>query len=436
MFDEPHTLGEASEPVLPTYNCSQNVTCCTAILEAYVKNLLSIVVCLCSFAAQVLAQAPQHPAGEAQRQAALSLEQQGRVSEAETAWRAYSKTHPAAAEPYGHLGLLEAKQEHYPEAVTLYREALRLNPSVPGLRFDLALALFKGGKLNDAAAEFNSLLGTAPPGSAEAQKLNILLGMCHYGQGQYAKAVPYLKAAAAGDPQNLPLRLTLAHSCLWSHQTRCVLDVYHEILMLNADSAEADMLAGEALDEMRDRDGATKMFQAAVRANPKEPNVHYELGYLLWAEKRYSDALPQFQAELENDPNHAKSLVYLGDCYLQLNNPTDARAPLQRALALDPSLWIADLDLGIIDSDAGRNDDALRELKKALALKPDEVNAHWRVAKLLRAMGRTEEAKAEFETAKRLNKKAADDLHKQIVNGNQPNHDDTQAPPAETAPTH
>jgi len=109
---------------------------------------------------------------------------------------------------------------------------------------------------------------------------------------------------------------------------------------------------------------------------------------------------------------------------------------LQRALALDPSLWIADLDLGIIDSDAGRNDDALRELKKALALKPDEVNAHWRVAKLLRAMGRTEEAKAEFETAKRLNKKAADDLHKQIVNGNQPNHDDTQAPPAETAPTH
>ena len=82
---------------------------------------------------------------------------------------------------------------------------------------------------------------------------------------------------------------------LWSKQMQCVMDVYHEILTLNAESAEADMLAGEALDDMRDRDGATKMFRAAVAANPKEPNAHYGLGYLLWAEKAYSEALPDFR---------------------------------------------------------------------------------------------------------------------------------------------
>jgi tetratricopeptide (TPR) repeat protein len=398
------------------------------------KQSFYIAVLLWLAAAQVLAQAPTHSAADPQRLAALSLEQQGKFQDAEDAWRAYSKVHPAAPEPYAHLGLLAARQERYPEAVILYRKALRINPKVPGLRFDLALALFKGGQLKEAAVEFKALLKTAPPGSPDVQKLNVLLGMCHYGLGHYAEAVPYLKEATAHDQQNLPLRLTLAHSCLWSKQMQCVMDVYHEILTLNAESAEADMLAGEALDDMRDRDGATKMFQAAVAANPKEPNAHYGLGYLLWAEKRYSDALPQFQAELEINPNDAKSLVYLGDCSLQLNNPTDARGPLQKGLALDPSLWIADLDLGIIDSDAGRNADALRELKKALELKPDEVNAHWRMAKLLRVMGRTEEAKAEFETAKQLNKKAAEDLHKQIANGRQRNHDDTQAPQTGATP--
>ena len=41
---------------------------------------------------------------------------------------------------------------------------------------------------------------------------------------------------------------------------------------MNAESAEADMLAGEALDEMNDHAGATQQFRAAVKANPQEPN--------------------------------------------------------------------------------------------------------------------------------------------------------------------
>ena len=34
------------------------------------------------------------------------------------------KAHPADAEAYAHLGFLEARQEHYKEAVPLYRKAL------------------------------------------------------------------------------------------------------------------------------------------------------------------------------------------------------------------------------------------------------------------------------------------------------------------------
>ena len=109
--------------------------------------------------------------------------------------------------------------------------------------------------------------------------------------------------------------------------------------------------------------------------------------------------------------------MYLGDCYLQLNNPSEARPRLQKGLELDPSQWLASLDLGIIDSDAGRNEDALRELNQAAKLRPEDVNVHWRLGRLLRTMGRKQEAQLELEKAKSLNKAADEELYKKIANG-------------------
>src|ERR1019366_9472267 len=100
---------------------------------------------------------------EGQRQTALVLEQQGKIPEAEAAWRAVLKTHPSSPEPYAHLGLLEARQEHYTEAVPGYRKALALGPQIPGVRFNLGLALFKGGEPKKAIQEFSMLLKHAPP---------------------------------------------------------------------------------------------------------------------------------------------------------------------------------------------------------------------------------------------------------------------------------
>ena len=357
------------------------------------------------------------PTLESQRQTALALEQQGKNVEAEAAWRAFMKAHPSNPEPYAHLGLLEARQEHYKEAVPLYRKALATNPALPGLRMNLGLALFKGGELKQAILEFKPLLKNQPPSSPEGQRLTILMGMAHYELGEYAAAASYLKQAAAYDPQNLPLRLSLAHSCLWAKQYQCVLDTYHEILTLNAESAEADMLAGEALDEMKDTTGAIQQFRAAVKANPREPDAHYGLGYLLWIQKQYPEAASEFQAELDNTPDHVQALTYLGDTQMHLNHPEIARPLLENALRLDARQELAHLDLGILLADASRQEDALREMRVAAKLNPEDVNVHWRLGRLYRAMGRTDEAKAEFDKASSINKAADSALVDKINNG-------------------
>ena len=350
------------------------------------------------------------------RQNALALEQQGSNVEAEAAWRAITKADPQNAEAFAHLGLVESRQEHYGEAITSYRHALELNPALPGLQMNLGLALFKAKNFKDSIQPFTAELQKHPGD----QRLIILLGMAHYGMGDYFVAIPYLKQAADRDSQSLPLRLTLAHSCMLSKQYQCVLDVYKEILALDADSAEADMLAGEALDEKGDSSGAIEQFRAAVRANPKEPNAHFGLGYLLWTQSQYADAAKEFQAELDNDPQHVQARAYLGDSYVQLNDYARAQPELEKALAADPTLGPAHRDLGIIYADQDRKEDAVRELQKAIELDPKDVAPHWRLAKLYQAMGKKEEAKAEFAKASSMNKESIQALSQKLATAPKP----------------
>lgn len=376
------------------------------------------------------------------RQTALSLEQQGRNAEAETAWRAYLSAHPSNPEPYGQLGLLEARQGHYKLAIPLYRKALALNPSVVSVHLDLGLALFKDGDLKQAVPEFGIVLRSQPGN----QQATTLLGMAHYGLAEYKEAVPYLREAAQHDPQSLPLRLALAHSCLWSKQYPCVMDTYHEILALNPDSAEADMIAGEALDEMKDNAGAVDMFRAAVKANPKEPNAHFGLGYLLWSQKKFPEAAQEFQSELANDPNHVQSMEYLADTDIQLNQMDAARPLLEKVVKINPSLALVHLDLGIVYTEADRKPDALRELTVAEKLVPDDVDVHWRLGRLYRTMGRKDEAMAEFDKASALNKAHDEENFKKIADANarpgqapvdhpsSPDAPANQPPPTDTPP--
>jgi len=372
-----------------------------------VKRVFQLGIVLTMLAvASARADTPKLPADDAQQKTAYALEQQGKNVEAEAAWRAVLKQQPTNAEAYAHLGFLEARQERYAEAVPLYRKASALDPAMPGLQMNLGLSLFKSGALKESIVAFAPLLKNEPASSPQAVRLTTLIGLAHYGLGEYASAVPDLRIAIEHDPQNLPFRLALAHSCLWSKQYQCVLDEYREIVTLNPESAEAYMLAGEALDEMKDNAGAVEQFRAAVKADPKEPNVHFGLGYLLWGLMKYEEAAQEFQAELANNPDHAQALTYLADTDMQLGHPDAANPLLLKALKIDPSITLAHVDLGLLYSEAGRKDDALAELKLAEKLSPNDVNVHWRLARFYQAAGKKEEAKAEFEKTRGLQRSA------------------------------
>lgn len=363
-------------------------------------------------------------------ESAQALEQQGKQSEAEAVWKSLLERQPNNYGAYAQLGLLEARQEHYKQAIVYYRKALSLNPNMPAVKLDMGLSQFKAGDLRGAIRTFEPLLQSETASSPEALRLATLIGLAHYGLGEYAAAVPYLKKATASDDGNLPLRMTLAQSCLSSKQYQCVLDVYREILAINPDSAEADMLAGEAYDELKNQAGALQEFQAAVKADPKLPNVHFGYGYLLWKASRFSDAEEEFRAELANNPENPQALAYLGDAEVKLNHSEAAVPYLEHALQLQPSNALAHLDLGIAYEARGRNKDALRELQTAEKLTPNDPMVHWHLGRLYQSTGKKVEAKAEFEKTRSLQNAKQESLREKMHQvGNTPTGKSPDSPP-------
>ena len=341
---------------------------------------------------------------------AMSLEQKGHNAEAEEIWGAIAKADAGNAEALAHLGLLEARQEHYETAIDYYRRAAAIDSDLQGLQMNLGLALFKAGQFPDAIKAFSSEIRKHPGD----RRLTILLGMAHYGMKDYLVAIPYLRRATELDPQNIPLRMTLAHSCMWSKQYRCVLMVHEEILALKAETAETDMLAGEAFEKMRDNPSAEKEFRAAILKDPKEPTVHFGLGYLLWSQGNWAEAANEFQLEIQNDPRHTKARIYLADSWLRQTESEKALSELEGLDAGDQSEPLLHFDLGIIYANIGRSEDAIRELRTAIDSDAEDSEPHLQIARVYRSIGKTDLAKTELDIAKRLPPRSRRSLQEMI----------------------
>ena len=63
------------------------------------------------------------------------------------------------------------------------------------------------------------------------------------------------------------------------------------------------------------------------------------------------------------------------------------------------------LDLGIVYMETDRKAEALNQLQLSERLNPQDVNVHWRLGRLYRSMGKTDQAKTELGQARAINQK-------------------------------
>jgi tetratricopeptide (TPR) repeat protein len=329
---------------------------------------------------------------------AIALEKGGKLTEAADAWRAFIRQHANDASAYASLGVVLSKQQRYAEAVDAYSKALRLNPKLSEIRMNLGLAEFKQGRFRAAIAPLNAALAN-DPSNVQARTL---LGLSYYGDKQFANAAKHLKVATAAEPNNGELQHLLAQSCLWAGEYTCALDGFRQLLRSQPDSAAAHILVGEALDGLDKTSEAIAEFEKAAKVSPREPNVHFGLGFLYWKSHEYEKAKLAFETELRHDPDNAEALAYLGDTEMELGNREQATSLLTRAVALKSDVRIAHIDLGVLLLQDKRYKEAVSEFQKAIKLDPTQPDAHYRLAHAYQDLGQSVEAEKEFRLVQQL----------------------------------
>jgi tetratricopeptide (TPR) repeat protein len=171
---------------------------------------------------------------------------------------------------------------------------------------------------------------------------------------------------------------------------------------------------GEALAGQERTADAIAEFQAAVKAAPREPNIHFGLGYLYRKSQQYEEAKAAFEAEYAIDPGNALALAYVGDIELKMNHPERALELLKKALQQKDDLRIAYVDMGAIYSDRKEYDAAVAAYRKAIKLEPDQPDMHFRLGHVYQAMGNMPAAETEYAKFRALHKKADEDLMKMM----------------------
>jgi Flp pilus assembly protein TadD len=205
-------------------------------------------------------------------------------------------------------GLLIGGRFH--EALSVFAQALRQDPSLLEARFGLARACAGAGDPLTAIAWISDVMRVAP---AALEPLLMLADLL-LNTKQYAQALPIY--ARLHDEYQLRDKTTLLHYGFCLEHTG-------------------------ALDE------AVQRYREALEVDPQFLEAHVDLAGLLWRLGDFDGSLTHGWKAVSIDPEHPYAVRVLGAALLSQGRVEEAEVQLRRALSLKPGFHLAELDLAL-----------------------------------------------------------------------------------------
>jgi len=193
----------------------------------------------------------------------LTWQQSRMYTNAETLYRTAIARNPVCWMAYNNLGNILYQANRIPEAMDLFKQALRIKPAVA--YYSLGNALLPKGRTSEAIDQYEQALRINP---------------------NYAEA-----------------HNNLGNALLLTGRTSEAMDQYEQALRINPDYAEAHNNLGNALIQTGRASEAIDQFKQALRMNPSSASTHNNLGAALAQMGRISDATKQLQTALRINPN-------------------------------------------------------------------------------------------------------------------------------------
>jgi tetratricopeptide (TPR) repeat protein len=256
-------------------------------------------------------------------------------------------------------------------------------------------ALYRQGRLGEAAATLRRLLADQPHNSQALHLLGITVGQ----MGRAGEAVELIRTAVRLEPSNPIMHANLGNALQETGRHAEAAEEYGRAIALKADFAGAHRGLGVALVYLGHAEEGLASLEQALRLVPADAQIHNDLGAALQQLGRSREALAHFVRAAALNPRHVEAHHNRAMTEMSLGLYTQALASIDSALALDPSRAAALADRGNILRALGRNDEAVAAYDRALAVAPGALRVHHKRGLALLGMERHVEALASFDRA-------------------------------------
>jgi TolB-like protein/DNA-binding winged helix-turn-helix (wHTH) protein len=181
-------------------------------------------------------------------------------------------------------------------------------------------------------------------------------------------------------------------------------------LSVEAQARVAALLAGRVGDNMTDT-AATDMARAedlagrALTASPRSHLAHYARGQVLRMQRRFAEAIPEYEAVLAFNRNFVFALYALGQCKLFTGSTEDTIPLVEQAIRAsprDPTLGNWYQLIGQVHLLQSRTEEAIIWFERARSAIPTHASIRAHLASAYALDGKTERAFTELAEARRL----------------------------------
>jgi tetratricopeptide (TPR) repeat protein len=283
--------------------------------------------------------------------------------------------------------LLDAARDA--EAIACLREAVRLAPDFPDAQYELGSALHRTGQLEDAAAVFRKLLGTAP---AHIPAKLALGGVLIDARRPTEAEIPLRRGLQEPAPSRLKaaLHTNLGLALRRQRKDEEALENYDAAMLLDPALPGLDIHRAEAMQNLGRHDEAITAYQAALVREPLNPHVHRLYNELLYRLNRTHDYLKSY------DRVPVTRALQLGKAhFLSLDGRSEESCAIYRSLQVrDPYDKAAAAGAAKALVAIKRHDEAAKVLDAALARHADDAVLISRAAEVALLQGEPHKALA------------------------------------------
>jgi tetratricopeptide (TPR) repeat protein len=131
----------------------------------------------------------------------------------------------------------------------------------------------------------------------------------------------------------------------------------------------------------KDMDGYVKGLNAVIKADPRDKRAHAELAWIFKSDKKYAEAVAEFDKALAIDPDFGYALNHLAYTYVEMGETEKAIKTFDRYAAAQPGDANPLDSMGDLYFLTGAFDKARAKYQQALAVRPDFPST-WKLAYL------------------------------------------------------